>query len=160
MCFKCFFISFLNLWYNSNGFYSCGNPRGCDAVRDVTEEVAEDLARASLGQPLNEDHVVQLGEGADLLADNRLQLLSDHLAILVFLEDHEGKRDLALQSVIAADDCTLSNIRVLHNYFLNAACTDSMSSCVYHIISSRHNEDIPVLVYIASITCQVIAFRT
>ena len=105
--------SLLYLRHNVSVLDGGCNPGFFNLVGDVPKEVAEDLATACLGQPLDDDDVVQLCECTNFLPDECLQFLRKLQPVSLALHHDIGEGHVATQGVVLADDGALGHEGVL-----------------------------------------------
>ena len=118
----------------------------CHIVCDALDRASQNLATARLWQSVHEDDTVELGESTNilthLLVDHFLELHKLGLAHVLrtsAFQDNVSEGALATNLVIVGDDGTFDDIGMLVDNLFEAACRDTMASCVNHIINARHN---------------------
>src|SRR6478736_3644442 len=143
------------------GVLDRGRHRRALAVGHLTHRLAQDLARACLGQSGHDVDLVQSRDRADLGADPGDELPPDPVAVCLAvdarLEHDEGTRHLALEVVVDADDGTLRHGLVPRQRRLERAGGEPVTGHVEHVVGAAHDVEVAVLVDVAAVTGQVVA---
>ena len=97
LSFACrFLVCFLELRYDSTIFNCrCDSKLGL-AIRDISEEIPENLATTSLRKLIDEDYVFKFSKSAYFLPYNNLEFLNSLVPVLIILKKNEGDRHVSL----------------------------------------------------------------
>src|SRR5690554_2383574 len=129
------------------------------AIGDVTQQLAQDLARAGLGQAIHHQHLLETGDGADLLAHqgDKLLLQRKFITIKAILGDNQPDRNLPPEGIMDTDNGTLGYGLVGPDDFFHFAGREPVSGNIDDIIGATHDEKVTILVKVAAIASQVVA---
>lgn len=129
------------------------------AVGDFLHGAAKNLARASLGETLNNDGSFERGNWSDVVADHLHDFCGNSFRIPGYtaLEDQKAEGNLAFQLVVDSEDGAFGDVGVRGKNFLDASRREAMAGDIDNVVGAGHYEDIAVVVHVPCVSRFVIA---